>query len=887
MPRQHGARKAACGPFCREGCGRIAPRKGAKVLGWVNRSQELGLRELHRRVSGVDPLAAGASGGMVWRDDRWRHYTSSSSERLQARHATNSSSPPCYLHWGPFPGQRDNDVDGGLLHMMMSIGCALNEAFALNRTLLLPAQICVPANHRSTGFFSRREHTDCSPTAELLDLELLSQLAPVAIYDAFHSLVAIPPSNVAWINNNCPTHLAAQHYTCAGGAWLLRRANLGGGYLFDRCLNGQTTTSTQLVDRAFARFGTSLRETWMVGGAKPSFPWWEKRASFTMLLQRGWFWSRALKAAAAAIRSQMGESFVSVHVRRGDRLGKQSRIANWKAASPGELTSAGAIFKQLARWFPAGTVVMISSNEPREFFEVAAASSAFRVFFADDFQAHLTAAGIKNNNQLFALETILFQGAASHVETFEGDTLKGRMACAFIHWIENATSCAGRPAGATIKIDGGALAISLRCAETGRARVTEVNGVREGACPDLAGVASGDSPCGNRGLWLVGQQGNNSRCSYNVLTNGRRLHAREAPDGGMAGPAEMARGKLTSNVECHGTRLRLFPNGSAAQRAAAQLVHEGIVAPALGAISLVHYWRQLDRPRRVGNAALCRKETAWHVLTFGSHGKYERAAAALCRHVLRSGADSCSTSTLNDLPADWREINGVTNTTKGLGHWKWKPFIILRRLRELADGEILLYVDRDLRLGHDLSALFCLGQNAAKGMACFHQACYTERPWTSRELVTAAGAGPAELDSVQINGGLQVWRRSSAALGLAEKYLEWTERFARDPADRSNEDQSFRAHRHDQSCFSLLAKKAGVQSFPWPIRAHDRRDVWAWEAGYCSPSFVFPFDAMPNSIDLDYGSEDTSRTKCRVNQGRHPQMVDYHHMQRIKGGSTR
>ena len=74
--------------------------------------------------------------------------------------------------------------------MMMSIGCALNEAFALNRTLLLPAQICVPANHRSTGFFSRREHTDCSPTAELLDLELLSQLAPVAIYDAFHSLVA-------------------------------------------------------------------------------------------------------------------------------------------------------------------------------------------------------------------------------------------------------------------------------------------------------------------------------------------------------------------------------------------------------------------------------------------------------------------------------------------------------------------------------------------------------------------------------------------------------------------------------------------------------------------------------------------------------------------------
>ena len=826
----------------------------------------------------MDLQTASTSEGPVWSGDRWRHYTSLSSTRSQAQYATAvSSSPPCYLHWGPFPGQRDNDVDGGLLHVMMSIGCALNEALALNRTLLLPAQICVPVKHRNTGFFSRREHTDCSRTAELIDLERLSQLAPVAIDDAFHSLVAIPPSNVAWISDNCPTHLAAQHYTCAGGAWLLRRTNLGGGYLFDRCLNGQTTTSTQLVNRAFARFGTTLRETWMVGGEKPSFSWWEKRASFTLLLQRGWFWSQALKVAAAAIRSQIGEPFVSVHVRRGDRLGKQSRIPDWKAASAGELTSAGAIFSQLARWFPAGTAVMISSNEPREFFEVAAASSAYRVFFPDDFLTHLAAAGIKNNNQLFALETILAQGAASHVETFQGDALKGRMACAFIDWIENFTSCAGQPAGATITIDGGALAISLRCTETGRARVMEVNGVQEGACPGSAGVASSGPPCENRGLWLVSQQSNGSRCNYNVRSNGRRLQG-SASDGGMAGPSGKTRGDI---VDCHGTSLRLLPNGSPAERATAQLVHKGIIAPALGTISPVYYWRQVDRPSRMGNAALCRKEAAWHVLTFGSHGKYYRAAATLCRTALRAGADSCSSSTLNDLPADWRNINGVNNITKGLGHWKWKPFIILRRLRELADGEIMLYVDRDLRLGHNLSALFCLGQNAAKGVACFHQACYTERPWTSRKLVTAAGVGPAELDSVQIAASLQVWRRSSAALALAEKYLEWTVRFARDPQNRSYEDQSYRAHRHDQSCFSLLVKKAGVQSFPWPIRTHDRRDVWAWEAGYCSPSFVFPFNAMPNSIDLDYGSEESSMVKCRKNQGRHPRMVDYHHMQKI------
>ena len=155
------------------------------------------------------------------------------------------------------------------------------------------------------------------------------------------------------------------------------------------------------------------------------------------------------------------------------------------------------------------------------------------------------------------------------------------------------------------------------------------------------------------------------------------------------------------------------------------------------------------------------------------------------------------------MPADWRAANGVTNASRGLGHWKWKPFVILRRLRELAEGDVMLYVDRDLRLGKNLSALFCLGQNAAKGLACFHQACYTERAWTSHELVTALGAGRAELESVQVNGGLQVWRRSEATLALAEQYLSLTERFARGPVNRSVElahNRAYREHRHDQSC---------------------------------------------------------------------------------------
>ena len=76
-----------------------------------------------------------------------------------------------------------------------------------------------------------------------------------------------------------------------------------------------------------------------------------------------------------------------------------------------------------------------------------------------------------------------------------------------------------------------------------------------------------------------------------------------------------------------------------------------------------------------------------------------------------------------------------------------------------------------------------------------------------------------------------------------------------------------------------------MQSFPWPLRAHDRRDVWAWEAGYCSPEFVYPFAPMPNSLDLDYGPEKSSASQCRKNQGRYPAMTDYSHMQQVASAS--
>ena len=347
-----------------------------------------------------------------------------------------------------------------------------------------------------------------------------------------------------------------------------------------------------------------------------------------------------------------------------------------------------------------------------------------------------------------------------------------------------------------------------------------------------------------------------------------------------------------SVVTCHGTQLKMLPNGSATEAAAAQLIGEGTILPLLAAASPVHYWRHAfaQKPHAARRSALCKKAAPWHALTFGSHGDFVKAAIGLCKQAESAGAETCRHLTMSDLPEAWRRRHSVDLSTYGAGHWKWKPFIILQRLKELNDGDLLLYADRDLKLSFNISTLFCLGQNAEQGLAAFHQTCFTDRPWTSHELVNAVGAGAAELDTVQIAASLQVWRRSSATLDLAQTYLDWTERYARDPSNETVErmrNKAYIAHRHDQSCFSLLLKKRGIQTFPWPLKAHDRRDIWAWEAGYCSPSFTFPFAKMPHYLDIDFGPKASSLKKCLQHQGKDiPEMTDYNYVHELASQSS-
>jgi hypothetical protein len=301
-------------------------------------------------------------------------------------------------------------------------------------------------------------------------------------------------------------------------------------------------------------------------------------------------------------------------------------------------------------------------------------------------------------------------------------------------------------------------------------------------------------------------------------------------------------------LSCRGRSLNLTADHAA-------LARDGEISLRLRRRSSAFYWQTSDQ-RQSRHEALCTKRARWHLATFGSHAGFAYQASQRCRAALRSRCrcvDACTNDTLATLPATWAVEHHVNSATRGAGWWRWKPYLILQRLLALADGDVLVWHDYDLLLGHDPKALFCLAQNSANGVAAFHFPCLAERFWTKRELATAMLAdnsdADAMLDSAQIYGGLLAFRRTPFSLGFVREWLAWTTRgnFSTDGFDAQRQDAGFVEHRHDQSILSLLAKRHRIKSFPMPNKEHDVRDVWAWDAGYCDPAFAWPLpEYRPN-----------------------------------------
>jgi len=310
--------------------------------------------------------------------------------------STQSSKGTCYLEWSSWA------LDGkeGLNHQFASLSCALNEAYALQRTLLLPeGGICDSHAMTQKNGGVVWSNATCIPWHRLLDLELLSAIVPVQEDRLDEDVPTVE------VGRDMSTAMIKATVPCTPQSRLLRRIRRG--YWFRMCSDHMGVDHLALP-RKLSQLG---RNPFILQFEGVHF-------SGNDLLRSGLWFARTIKQVAIHIQAELSRhtgSYVSVHVRRGDRC-KSVRCD----AGCDQLTRPDAMQRALALWFPHGTHLFVGSDEKPSFFGPMhlERGGMFRLHFAEDYQWLLRQHNLTHGLEMYMVDTLVKYGALAHVETY-------------------------------------------------------------------------------------------------------------------------------------------------------------------------------------------------------------------------------------------------------------------------------------------------------------------------------------------------------------------------------------------------------------------------------------------------------------------------------------
>jgi glycosyltransferase involved in cell wall biosynthesis len=145
--------------------------------------------------------------------------------------------------------------------------------------------------------------------------------------------------------------------------------------------------------------------------------------------------------------------------------------------------------------------------------------------------------------------------------------------------------------------------------------------------------------------------------------------------------------------------------------------------------------------------------------------------------------------------------------------WAWKPYIILKTMEKVEEGDVVVYCDagmvftgsirphlRRLLRTHaiDDTILFRLGEYKARD--------YKNKYWCTRDCFVAMGCDePPFHEAYQINAAIQVYKKTYKTMNFLDEYRGWCwTPEAMDEMHRCANYPGFQQHRHDQSVLTNL-----------------------------------------------------------------------------------
>lgn len=182
-------------------------------------------------------------------------------------------------------------------------------------------------------------------------------------------------------------------------------------------------------------------------------------------------------------------------------------------------------------------------------------------------------------------------------------------------------------------------------------------------------------------------------------------------------------------------------------------------------------------------------------------------------------------------PIFWKTHgNFIESHPRGNGYWIWKPYLILKTLQSLDDGDFLVYADAGCTLNSKARTTLEVWLERLRtepaGILLF-EIVHREGAWTKKDVFEALNASHLR-QTPQRMGGIHFIRKCPESLQFYEelyKLVSDTHLIDDSPSKVANFPE-FREHRHDQSCISLLSKLRGILTLPKGYHSAPQNPIW-------------------------------------------------------------
>lgn len=227
------------------------------------------------------------------------------------------------------------------------------------------------------------------------------------------------------------------------------------------------------------------------------------------------------------------------------------------------------------------------------------------------------------------------------------------------------------------------------------------------------------------------------------------------------------------------------------------------------------------------------------LVTFGTQ-KWYNAQNKLIQSAKQFGLNGSADYNEKTIELEFYKKNQqIFQYQRGFGYWIWKPYCILKTLKQLNDGDFVIYSDSGSIFINQINDLFDICADH-KGILLFDNRDGTENEnqrwqnymWTKRDCFELMDCKKEiYVQGNQVDACYQIYQKNEMVMNFLNEYQTYCENIniiSDLPNITGPNHPHFREHRHDQSILSLLQIKHNIyverEPSQWGYRTQENKD---------------------------------------------------------------